>query len=69
VVEEQSYPTLEKIDVSDVAGVGLRLQGNSYPIIGTLKATGCKEGDQVVDPGSRIRRPKSDAPGQDDESE
>jgi hypothetical protein len=69
VVEEQSYPYLEKIDVSDVAGVGLRIQGNSYPTIGMLKTTGCKQGDQLVDPGSRIRRPKSGAPGQDDESE
>ena len=58
VVAEQSYPTLEKVDVSDVEGVGLRIQGNSYPTIGTLKAVGCKQGDQVVAPGSRIRQPE-----------
>lgn len=58
VVEAQSYPTLEKIDLSDVEGVGLRIGGDSYPAIGTLKAMGCKQGDQVVDPGSSIRQPE-----------
>jgi len=69
VVEEQSYPYLEKIDVSDVAGVGLRIQGNSYPKIGTLKVMGCKEGEQVVDPGSTIRSVESGSDGQDAGSE
>jgi len=55
IVEGGSYPSLVKVEVAGAEGVGLRVTGGSYPYVGVVQARGCKKGEQVVEPNSRVQ--------------